>query len=84
MDRAHRDDETWFVARTLKFEPAAPPKPNRKDHWEYDKGLYKMRSKVERLFRLLQGFRHVFCRYDKLDAMYLGFVQFTLMYVSIR
>ena len=60
------------------------PKPNRKDHWEYDKEPYKMRSKAERLFRLLQGFRRVFCRYDELDAMYLRFVQFALVYVSIR
>ena len=84
MDRAHQDDDTWFVAQMLKFEPVVPPKSNRKDPWEYDKELYKMRNKVERLFRLLQGFRRVFCRYDKLAAMYLGFVQFALVYVSIR
>ena len=84
MDKAYQDDETWLVAQMLKFEPVVPPKSNRKNPWEYDKELYKMRNKVERLFRLLQGFRRVFCRYEKLDIMYMGFIQLALVYVSIK
>ena len=49
---------------------------NRLDPWEYDIELYKRRNIIERLFRWLKEFRKVFTRYDKLDSMYLSFIQF--------
>ena len=84
MDRAYEDKYTWYIAQMLKFKPVVPPKSNRKDPWEYDKELYKLRNEIERLFRLIQGFRRVFCRFDKLDIMYIGFIQLALVYVAIR
>ena len=39
---------------------------------------------IERLFRLMQGFRRIFCRFEKLDAMYIGFIQLALVYLSIK
>ena len=84
MDRAYEDDWTRFTAQMLKFDPIVPPKSNRKNPWEYDKTLYTLRNEVERLFRLIQGFRRIFCRFDKLDIMYIGFIQFALVYVSIK
>jgi len=39
--------------------------------WEYDTVLYRRRNEIERLFRLIQGFRRIFCRFEKLDAMYI-------------
>ena len=70
MDRAYEDDYTRYTAQMLKFDPIVPPKSNRKTPWEYDKMLYKRRNEIERLFRLIQGFRRVFCRFDKLDSVY--------------
>ena len=84
MDRAYEDDQTRYIAQMLKFDPVVPPKSNRLNLWEYDKELYKRRNEVERLFRLIQGFRRVFCRFDKLDVMYLGFIMLALVYVSIK
>ena len=84
MDRAYEDDQTRYIAQMLKFDPIVPPKSNRLNPWEYDKELYKRRNEVERLFRLIQGFRRVFCRFDKLDIMYLGFIMLALVYVSIK
>ena len=84
MDRAFEDDYTRYTAQMLKFEPVVPPKSNRKDPWEYDKELYKKRNEVERFFRLIQGFRRIFCRFEKLDIMYLGFIQLALVFLSIR
>ena len=84
MDRAYEDDYTRFTAQMLKFDPIVPPKSNRLKPWEYDKTLYKLRNEVERLFRLIQGFRRIFCRFDKLDIMYIGFIQFALVYLSIK
>ena len=84
MDKAYEDDLTRYIAQMLKFEPVVPPKANRKDTWDYDKELYKRRNEIERLFRRLQGFRRIFCRYEKLDIMYIAFIQFALVFLSIR
>jgi len=84
MDRAYEDDETRYTAQQLYFTPVVPPKKNRKNPWEYDKELYKRRNEIERLFRLLQGFRRVFCRFDKLDIMYSGFIMLALVCISIK
>ena len=84
MDRAYEDNLTQYTAQMLRLEPVVPPKKNRKDPWEYDRELYKKRNEIERLFRLIQGFRRVFCRFDKLDIMYIGFIQLALVYVAIR
>ena len=84
MDRAFEDDYTRYIAQTLNFKPIVPPKKSRKNPWDYDKTLYKLRNEIERLFRLIQGFRRVFVRFDKLDIMYEGFVQLALVYVAIK
>jgi len=83
MDRAYEDDLTRYTAQILNFRPVVPPKKNRKKPWKYDKTLYKKRNEIERLFRLLCGFRRVFCRYEKLDIMFIGFIQLALIFVSI-
>ena len=84
MDRAFEDDHTRYIAQMLKFEPVVPPKSNRTNPWGYDKELYKKRNEVERFFRLIQGFRRIFCRFEKLDIMYLAFIQLALVFLSIR
>ena len=84
MDRAYEDDNTRLTAQLLGFNPVVPPKKNRLNPWEYDKELYKQRNEVERLFRLIQGFRRIFCRFDKLDKMYIGFIQFAFIYMAIK
>ena len=84
MDKAFEDDFTRYIAQTLGFIPIVPPKSNRKNPWEYDKELYKLRNEIERLFRLIQGFRRVFCRFDKLDCVYIGFIQIALIFIAIR
>ncbi len=35
--------------------------------------MYKRRNEVERLFRRLKGFRRIFSRFDKLDALFISF-----------
>ena len=84
FDRAYEDDHTRYIAQTLGFSPVVPPKSNRKTPWTYDKELYKMRNEIERLFRIIQDFRRVFCRFDKLDEVYIGFIKLALIYVAIR
>jgi transposase len=47
--------------------------------WDYDRTLYKRRNKIERLFRWLKGFRRVFSRFEKLDVMFVAFINFALI-----
>ena len=84
MDRAYSGDETRRVAFELGFTPVVPPLKSRVSPWEYDRELYKRRNEVERLFRRLKGYRRVFTRYDKLDALYLGFVVFAIIFDALR
>ena len=39
-----------------------------------DRQLYRVRNRVERLFRRLKAWRRVFTRYDKLDVMFAAFI----------
>lgn len=79
MDKAYEGDETRMKAECCGFIPVVPPKQNRKDPWVYDAILYKRRNEIERFFLRLKRFRKIFTRYDKLDALFSGFVYFGMI-----
>ena len=79
MDRAYEGDKTRMRAECCGFIPVVPPKQNRKAPWTYDKILYKRRNEIERYFPRLKRFRKVFTRYDKLDAVFTGFILFAMI-----
>jgi transposase len=84
MDRAYEGDETRQLALPLGLFPVVPPQSNRLDPWEYDRALYKKRNEVERLFRRLKGFRRLFSRFEKLDVVFLAFLNFALIVEALR
>ncbi|HMD54153.1 MAG TPA: IS5 family transposase [Phycisphaerae bacterium] len=84
MDGAYEGDETLGLARQLGYTPIVPPNPNRVSPWEYDRVAYRRRNEIERLFRRLKGYRRVFCRYDKLDVLFLGFIVLALIVEALR
>ena len=84
MDRAYEGNETRQLALDLGFIPVVPPKKTRIEPWEYDRAMYKRRNEVERLFRRLKGYRRVFSRFEKLDAMFLAFINFALVADGLR
>jgi len=84
MDRAYEGNETRKLALDLGFIPVVPPLSTRIEPWEYDREMYKRRSKVERLFRRLRGYRRIFSRFKKLDVMFLGFISFVLIADGLR
>ena len=83
MDRAHEGDETRGLASLPGFRPAVPPNPQRLGPWRLDKKLHRERNHVERLFRRLKGFRRVFTRYGKLDAIFPSFVLLALCCLAL-
>ena len=84
MDRAYEGDETRQLALALGYEPVVPPLRTRADPWEYDREMYKRRNEIERLFRRLKGFRRIFCRFEKLDVIFVGFIVFALIVDALR
>jgi transposase len=84
MDRAYEDNATRQLTLDFGWHPVVPPKVNRLHPWEYDRALYKKRNEIERLFRRLKGFRRIFSRFEKLDVIFLGFVQFALIAEALR
>jgi transposase len=84
MDSAYQGDETLELARQLGHIPVVPPNPQRLKPWDYDRVLYRRRNEVERLFRRLKGYRRVFSRFDKLDALFTGFIVLALIVEALR
>ena len=78
--RGRRDTPTGARPR-LHTRGSAAQDPA--DPWVYDRE-YKRRNEIERLFRRLKGFRRIFSRFEKLDALFLGFVLFALIYDAVR
>jgi transposase len=84
MDRAYEGNETRQLVLDLGMIPVVPPKSNRLTPWEYDRALYKKRNEIERLFRRLKGFRRIFSRFEKLDVVFLAFLNFALIVEALR
>ena len=84
MDRAYEGDETRQLALDLGFVPVVPPKQGRVTAWEYNRAMYKRRNEIERLFRRLKGFRRIFSRFEKLDVMFVAFINFALIVDGLR
>ena len=84
MDRAYEGDETRELVVELGSSPEVPPRSNRKEPWDYDKEIYRLRNEVERLFGLLKRFRRIFTRYDKLDVVFTSFIYFALIVTALR
>ena len=81
---AYEGDETLRLARHLGYTPIVPPNPNRLNPAELDRVAYRRRNEIERLFRRLKGYRRIFRRFDKLDALFLGFINLALIVEALR
>ena len=57
---------------------------SRVEPWEYDREMYKRRNEVERLFCRLEGYRRIFSRFEKLDVLFIGFINFALISDGLR
>ena len=84
MDRAYEGNETRQLALDLGCIPVVPSLSTRIEPWEYDQAMYKRRNEVERLFRRLKGYRRIFSHFEKLDLMFLGFINFMLIADGLR
>lgn len=81
MDSAYQDDATRELACRLGWMPVVPPNPRRRQPWAYDRQLYRKRNQIE---RLLEAWRRVVTRYDKLDLMFAAFITSALSAEALR
>src|SRR5262249_14600435 len=84
MNRAYEGNETRQLVLDLGMIPVVPAKSNRLHPWDYDHAVYKKRNEIEGLFRRRTGFRHIFWRFENLDALLLGFLSFALNVEALR
>ena len=54
--------------------PVVPPRVNRKYPRDLDSDICKLRNRAERLFGRLKRWRRIYTLQDKLDAMFLTFL----------
>jgi transposase len=64
--------------------PVIPSNPVRSKPLPFDRELYRLRNRVERLNNKLKQFRAVATRYDKTAASYLAFVQLAASCLWLR
>ena len=64
--------------------PVIPANPVRKGPAPLDRGLYRLRNRVERLVNRLKQFRAVATRYDKTAESFLAFVHLAAALVWLR
>lgn len=53
----------WLEARGTR--PVIPPRKNRKIQYDYDKGIYRQRNVIERMFCRLKDWRRIATRFDR-------------------
>ena len=70
-------DADWIREELLArgVLPVIPPNPVRKEPAPLDRGLYRLRNRVERLVSRLKQFRAVATRYDKTAESFLATAQ---------
>ena len=64
--------------------PVIPPNPVRTEPAPLDRGLYRLRNRVERLVNRLKQYRAVATRYDKTAESFLAFVHLAAARVWLR
>jgi transposase len=76
-------DRSGTPASTATWLPGAEPGERRRP-WPYDKGAYRERNKVERLFCKLKNYRRLATRYEKLTATFKGLLHLVFATIAIK
>jgi transposase len=74
LDMGYDSDPFREILRSQNNTPVIPGRKNRKVKIEYDKLIYKLRSRVEQLFGKIKENRRLGLRYEKSDTVFLAFI----------
>jgi len=73
-DKGYDSDAVRDTLTSMNVEAVIPARRNRRNPAAYDRGKYRWRNQIERLFNKLKNWRRVATRYDKTAESYIGFV----------
>ena len=82
-DRGYDSDANRSELISQNNIPVIPGKKNRKVRIDYDKDIYKKRSKIEILFGKIKENRRLAVRYDKSDINFLAFIGIALLKLNL-
>ena len=80
-DRGYDTNKILHQAASQGISPVIPPKKNRKEQREYDKGLYKIRHLVENAFLHLKRWRGIATRYAKNTSSFLAAIHIQCIFL---
>ena len=83
-DKGYDSDKVVKAAERRGARAVIPSRRNRKVPREYDRHLYKERTKVEWFFSLLKQFRRVATRYEKTKRNFLAFAHVASVMILLR
>ena len=84
MDRTYEGDATRQTGRGVRVCACGAAQGQSTRAMGIDRALYKRRNEIERLFRRLKGFRRIFSRFEKLDVMFVAYINFALIVDGLR
>lgn len=61
-----------------------PSNPTRKNPFGYDRGIYRLRNRIERCFNKLKNFRRFATRYDRRALHFLAFIHLAASIIWMR
>ena len=82
-DGGYDADRIIEAARVREIKAVIPPSKGRVRRRRYDRGLYKLRYRVEVFFHDLKRHRRIATRYDKTLTSFMGFVHLVCFLLSI-
>ena len=73
-DKGYDSDAVRDTLTSMNVEAVIPARRNRRNPAAHDRGKYRWRNQIERLFNRLKNWRRVATRYDKTAESYIGLV----------
>ena len=83
-DKGYDSDKVVEAARRRGARAIIPSRRNRKVPREYDRHLYRERTKVEWFFSLMKQYRRVATRYEKTKRNFLAFAHLASVMILLR
>jgi len=74
LDMGYDSDAFRDVLGSQNNTPVIPGRKNRKIKIEYDKAIYKLRTRIEQFFGKLKENKCLAVRYEKSDGVFLAFI----------
>jgi transposase len=72
------------VETEMHAQPVIPPRSHRKQQRDFNKGLYKLRNRIERCFSKLKHFRRFATRYEKSKASFHALVALACTWITLQ